>query len=249
MLTAKKPTTTELLFASAEKMGWQPAWVTPRGLFAVTINGRERYINFAHSPLNSHTSISLAKNKYLTRLVLERHGLRNIPFARPRSLEAAVAFLDTHQKIIVKPVNGAGARDIHIVTDASQLTGLKIRRYIFEKYIAGQELRYLVLNDRVVAVYRSDYGVSVDEKRYLECVSFPENEWDEALCASSIQAARALGLAFAAVDYLATEIGETFVLEINSAPDLKWFHTPASGPAVDVAQLFLNTYKHGGAPI
>ena len=244
MLTAKKPTTTELLYGCAQKMGWQPDWVTPRGLFAVTINGQERYINFACSPLNSHTSTSLAKNKYLTRLVLARHGLHNIPFARPHTQEAARAFLDIHQKIIVKPVSGAGARNIRIVTDAGQLSNLKVRRYIFEKYIAGQELRYLVLNGEVVAVHRSDYGTSVEEKRYLERVSFPEAQWDQTLVASSIRAAQALGLAFAAVDYLITETGETFVLEVNTAPGLKWFHSPTSGPAVDVAQLFLNTYTN-----
>lgn len=239
--------TTELLYRTAQQMNLDPHWITPGGLFAVTFNGRERYVNFARSPLNSHTSSSLTKNKYLTRLILERHQMPNIPFIRPTSQDAAAVFLATHKKIIAKPLTGSGAHDIHIITEPSQLTTLNITKYILEKYIVGQEMRYLVLNGAVIGVHRSDYGTSVLEDRQLLRISYPHEEWDPQLTSTAIRAASALDLNFAAVDFLVTQAGRPYVLEVNSAPGLKWFHAPSSGPVVDVARQFLEAvFKPAG---
>jgi hypothetical protein len=67
--------TAELLFESASRLGLRPTWISPDGLFVISRNEEEHYVNFAHSPLNSHVSASLAKDKYLTRLILERNNL------------------------------------------------------------------------------------------------------------------------------------------------------------------------------
>ena len=166
-LTVERLGTAELLFASARQMGLCPAWVVPNGLFAIWVNGREEYVHFARSALNSDVSVSLAKNKYLTRMVLERHGIRNIPFARMQTLDEAQAFFAANTKIVAKPLKGSGARDIHVVTKPEQLRNLVISDYILEKYVAGPELRYLVLNGVVIAVHESDYGLSVAKNRPL----------------------------------------------------------------------------------
>ena len=237
--TGQKLGTAKLLFQSAQKMGLRPSWVTPDGLFAVRVNGREQYVNFARSPLNSHTSASLVYNKYLTRQILARHGMPNIPFARPKSHAEAVAFLRRHGKIVAKPIGGSGARDIHIVTTASQLQALHITKYILEKYIAGQELRYLVLNGAVIGVHRSDYGSSVQANRPLKRISYHSSAWNLALVASAIEVAHVLGLKFGAVDYLVDASGRAYILEVNTTPGLKWFHAPSAGPVVDVAGQFL----------
>ncbi len=231
--------TAELLYRHAQQMGLEPVWVTHNGMFAVSIEGQERYINVAHSPLNSDTSASLAKNKHLTRLILERHDMPNVPFTRARTLAEAEAFLQLHTKIIAKPVRGSGARDIHIVTQSADLQDLRIARYILEKYISGKEMRYLTLNGAVIGVYRSDYGTSVKVNRALRCVSCPEDTWDPALISSTLQIAHILGLKFAAVDYLVDATNRAYILEVNTTPDLKWFHAPSSGPVVDIARHFL----------
>lgn len=220
-------------------MGLEPSWVTPNGLFAVLVDGRERYVNLARSPLNSHTGTSLARDKYLTRRILERHGLQNIPFACPQSQVEAALFLREHKKVVAKPIAGSGAHDIHIVTTASQLQALNITKYILEKYIAGEELRYLVLNGAVIGVHRSDYGTSVQEDRPLERISYDSSVWDPLLVSSSVQVARILDLKFAAVDYLIDPSGRAYILEVNTTPGLKWFHAPTSGPVIDVARQFL----------
>ncbi len=238
--------TTELLFRRSVDMNLQPVWVIPGKLFVVSIGGTETYVNITQSPLNSHASVSLARDKYFTRRVLERNDIPNIPFARPTTHAEADAFLAVHKTIIAKPVSGSGSNDIHIVTKAAQLHSLRIEGYILEKYIAGVEMRYLVVNGEVAGVYRSDYGTSVEVSRALECVAFPRDEWDEALIESSLQIARVMGLSFAAIDFLIDDTGCAHVLEVNTMPDLKWFHAPTSGPAVDAAGLFMEAIVTDG---
>lgn len=233
--------TTQLLFRAAETMNLAPEWLTPNGVFAVTVQGKEIYVNDARSPLNSVTSVSLCKNKYLTRRVLARHGAQNIPFIKTHSLEQATDFLSEHTKIIAKPISGSGAKDIHMVTSQDQLEDLRLREYILEKYISGIEFRYLILNNRVIAVHQSEYGTSVEHDRALIRISHEEQSWDPALVASSLQIATALGLRFAAVDFMVDDQGYAYVLEVNSMPGLKWFHAPSSGPAVDVAMHFMTS--------
>lgn len=240
MTTSQKIGTTELLFRSAQQMGLQPAWVIPNGVFAITDAGEEKYVNFGRS-LNSQISASLTKNKYLTRLILARHGLLNIPFSRPRTQAEAKAFLTTYKKIIAKPLSGSGAQDIHIITHATQLRDLNITKYILEQYVAGREMRYLVLNGSVIGVHQSEYGTSVEEDRTLRRISFPQSEWEPAMVTSSLQIAHILNLTFGAIDYLVDDAGVAHILEINSVPGLKWFHAPTSGPPVDVAHLLLKT--------
>lgn len=239
MNTSTKLGTTELLFRAAKQLGIQPSWVTPGGMFAVSVNGTEKYISCARSSLNPHVAISLAKDKYLTRLILERHGMLNIPFARAQTLAEAELFLSIHGKIIAKPRRGYGSQDIHIITDTSEFEGLAIKTYILEKYIAGTEMRYLILKGSVIAVHQSEYGVSVAEDRALQRISFSPADWNQDLINTSLAIAGILGLKFAAIDFMIDADGTAYILEANSTPGLKWFHAPSSGPVVDVARLFL----------
>ncbi len=236
-----KLTTSELLFRSALQMGLEPVWLTARQeAFAITMtSGEERYINRTTSSLNSQAGASLAENKHLTRVVLKRHGLPNIPFIRATSYAQASAFLEMYDTIIAKPVKGCGSSDIHIVTTSAQIQALQLERYILEQYIPGKEMRYLVLNGAVIAVHRSEYGSSVAADRKLERISRPILAWDPQLVALSLQITEVLGLTFTAVDFMVTPEGKAYVLEVNTRPGLKWFHAPSSGPVVNVAHMLL----------
>lgn len=240
-MTKQRLSTAELLFRCAQQMDLAPAWVLPLSMFAITVGGRERYINLARSPLNSEASAALAKNKYVTRRILERHNMQNIPFILPRTQVEAELFLGQHGKIVAKPVAGAGAQDIHIITTNDQLGMLSIGSHILEKYIEGEELRYLLLNGSVIGVHRSDYGVSVAQDRALLRISYRRALWSKTLLESSLRIANILDLRFAAVDYIIDPSGRAYILEVNTMPGLKWFHAPSSGPVVDVARLFLES--------
>jgi glutathione synthase/RimK-type ligase-like ATP-grasp enzyme len=234
----ERTSTSELLFTCAQRIGMQPKWLTDH-LFSVVTGNGQRYVLYSRSSLNSHVGIGLSNNKYITRVILEAHDLPNIPFARFSRRTGAEAFLKTHKTIVAKPIKGGGSKNIHIVTALHQLKKLILKNYIFEKYIPGIEIRYLVLKGKVIAVHRSDYGTSVDEHRKLERISYHPIKWQSKLSAMSLKIAKLLELRFAAVDYLIDGSGQVYILEVNSAPGLKWFHSPTTGPMVDVAQLFL----------
>jgi len=241
-MITKKTSTPNLLFSRAKQMGLQPAWVIEDGLFVVTTIDGEKYVNHTSSSLNSHLSTGIAKNKYLTRLILERNKLANIAYLNPKSLQQAEAFLNTHKKIVAKPRGGMGSKDIRIIDNPDQLKDIKINKVILEKYILGKELRYLVFGDNVIAVHESEYGLSVEPGRELKRISYPKNEWNTELCELSVKITKIIGLQFSAVDYLLDDAGKAHILEVNSAPGLKWFHSPSSGPAVDVAKIFMTAF-------
>lgn len=236
---SSKPKSAQLLFDGAVKLGLNPSWVVPGRLFSIARSGGAQYINLARSPLNSHTSVSLTRNKFFTRRVLEQHGIKNIPYVFTSKLEVAATFLETHGKVIAKPLCGYGSKDIHIIVDVSTLQQLNISKYILEAYIPGKEYRYLVLGGRVIGVHRSDYGMSVAADRPLKRISYPKSEWDETMTATALQATTALGLHFGAVDFMVDRSSAAHLLEVNSTPGLKWFHAPTTGPPVDVATQFL----------
>lgn len=243
--TEEKLGTAELLFRRAQQMSLDPTWVTPDDTFAIQLDGREQYINLARSSLNSDASAALVKDKHVARHILERHGVQNIPFLRPQTHGESYRFLGKYGTIIAKPVNGAGTHDVHIVTSRAQLDELAITDYILEQYITGKEMRYLVLNDTVIAVHHSEYGDSVAYDRPLQRISYPPAAWDDDLIELSLRVADIFGLRFAAVDYLIDDSGKAYVLEVNTMPGLKWFHSPTSGPVVDVARLFLEAHQQG----
>lgn len=220
-------------------MGLAPVWVTPNGLFTIHTDSGEKYVNGAKSELNTQLSASLTRNKYLTRVLLGRHGLPNIPYASPATMMEARLFLENYHTIVVKPRDGFGSHDIHIVESWTQLTGIPLTGRIFEQYITGREMRYLVLDGRVIGVHESRYGTSVAPDRHLERIAYESNHWNAEHEIMAIKIADILGLRFAAVDFMITPEGTTYVLEVNSSPGLKWFHAPTSGPAVDVAAMLL----------
>lgn len=239
-MSSDMASTGELLFSSSLRMGLEPKWIT-EFLLSISTPSGEQHIYYTKSLLNSHIGVHLSSNKFLARTLMETHGLPNIPFSKPSSSSEAQAFLEEHGQVIAKPLRGIGARDINLINCAEEMSDLKFGNYIFEKYITGRELRYLILNGDVIAVHESDYGTSLDAHRPLKRISYEESRWDQELVQITKTVAKLMGLRFAAVDFIVHSSGRTYILEVNCTPGLKWFHSPTSGPAVDVATMFLQT--------
>lgn len=233
-------TSVELLFIESEAIGLDPQWVADKVLFSVTLNNVTHYIGNSKSNANSQKSSSMVQNKYFSRLILQDKGLPNIPFLQTSHLDEASSFLNKHQTIIAKPLLGWGSKDIHIISDSKDLANLDLDKYLFEKYILGREMRYLILNGKVIAVHQSDYGLSVDADRYLERISYPIELWNEELVDKALEISEIFNLQFSAVDFLIDEDENWHILEVNTTPGLKWFHSPTSGPIVNVAKKLMN---------
>ncbi len=236
---SKKLGTAELLFTSAQELGLEPTWLEYRNIFSIQTSSGEKYIDHTCSMLNSVASAMQVQDKYLTRVILDRHGLPNIPYALPKNSEQAEAFLAEHGEIIVKPKNGWGSHNIRRVSKADELADTVYPKYIFEKYAPGREMRYLVLNGEVIAVHHSMYGESVAVNRALQRISYEPCEWNDEKCAMALQIADIFDLHLTAVDFMVAADGSYYVLEVNSSPGFKWFHAPSSGPSVNVALAFL----------
>jgi len=238
-MTTKKLSSAELLFRAASGMELYPSWLKPGSIFAISTPKGERYVNYSISSINSQLSSSMVGDKNAARLVLARRGFPTMAHLVPASHTEAHAFLTKYEKIVIKPIKGSNSRDVHIVELPEQLAAFDVRHYIFEEYVPGKEIRYLLLNNQVIGVHESQYGESVAEDRDLKRISYPRSIWDPALEALSLKVAEAFGLRFAAVDYIISPDGQARILEVNSSPGMKWFHAPSSGPVVDVAGLFL----------
>lgn len=251
-MVTEKLGSAELLFRTAYNMGLCPSWLKRGSIFAIPTMHGERYINYSISSINSQLSSSMVGNKNAARLVLARQGFPSMAHLAPSTHAEAQAFLARHKKVVVKPIKGSNSHDVHIVESPGQLASFDVREYIFEEYAPGKELRYLLLNNKVISVHESQYGESVAEDRDLKRISYPRAGWDPILVALSLKVARVFGLRFAAVDYIIGADGRARILEVNSSPGLKWFHAPTSGPPVDIARLFLEAMlddMHSNIPL
>lgn len=231
--------TAPLLFETAQAMGLQPKWLTDYGLFSIQANNKTHYVLYAASNKNSQLARNLAVDKHATRTILGTVGIPNIPFWQPLKLEEVVSFWREHGKIIAKPLKGSGSRDVLLIQTEEDCTQVPLETSIIEKFIAGQQWRYLVWGGKVIAVHTKHHEGEITVAEDIYRISRPESEWDAQLIELSLKAAKTLGLHVAAVDFIVDSENNPHLLEVNSAPGLWHFQYPAEGPAIDAARIFL----------
>lgn len=231
---------TEILFTRAKELGLQPRRLNDYGLFEITLkNGSRQYVFHSKSNLNSQLASYLVTNKHITREILDEHKLPNIPYCLPESKQELRSFFDGHQPIVVKPTYGHGSHGVLFIYQVEQLENVDIFNSVAEKFIKGQEERYLVLNGQVIAVHQKLYDGPINSPETLQRVSVDAAAWNEKQVYMAVQVATVFGLRFAAVDFIVMSDGTFVILEVNSAPGIAWFHAPTSGPSVDVAGKLL----------
>ena len=227
------------MLSAAESMGLKAKLINDHGMVAIEVNGKEVYLFHKTSNPNSQMATWLANNKYAARVIFERNCLPNIPFCYPKSDDEAINFLLDHGKIICKPLKGGHSQNIHLVTTKDELRKLDIPRCILEKFIDGQEVRFLVVAGEVKAVHHKVYDGPINNPETVRRVSIDKNMWDEQMSGLAVKASKALGLKFTAVDFLVTKKNEAYLLEINSAPGLDRFQKPDEGPPLNIMKLYL----------
>lgn len=233
------PKRLQLLISTAASMGLQPEQVKDLGLISIIVAGKKHYLFHKVSNPNNQMSSWLAENKSVSRIIFEQNNLPNIPFIYPVTLADAEKFLEKHDKIIVKPVKGKHSEDIHLVSDRKDLSQLDLTGRIAEKFIKGQEVRLLVVDYEVKSVHLKVYDSDINNPALVNRISLEAEQWDKALVEKAVKAASALGLVFTAVDFLVTQDGDAYILEINSAPGLEFFQEPTKGPAFDAMRAYL----------
>ena len=157
--------------STAQAMGLKPKQLTDYGLISIEIDGKERYLFYDGSNPNMQLSSWLSMNKHTARTIFAKNGLPNIPFCCPTDLAEAQRFLAEHKKIIAKPLKGQHSKDIVVLTEDQRLKDISLQSSLLEKYIAGKEMRYLVLHGEVIAAHYKSYKGEINNPETVKRIS------------------------------------------------------------------------------
>lgn len=238
----------ELLFQEAQKQHLDPQWFNEVGLFTIQLNGQRWPLFHTKLPFNSQLAGYLAQNKYFTHQLLEAAHLPTIPYSLPQNEQDIAKFLDRYQQVIIKPTMGMKARGVRLLTQekgnnlVEQLHGIDWKISLLEKYVKGTEYRVLLLNGELLGILRKEAAPTPTIRWHKRKMIETDPTIFELLENQSLQAMRALGLHWGAVDWIVND-NEKVILEINSAPGISSFHYPDEGKGINVAEKILKGLK------
>ncbi|WP_397449238.1 N-acetylglutaminylglutamine synthetase [Pseudomonas sp. NA-150] len=128
------------------------------GLFTLSHGGRRVRCRESLSDLTSAVSVTLCQDKSLTHRMLKAAGLQLPAQQLAANGDDNLAFLDAHQRIVVKPLDGEQghgvAVDLHSIGDvqrAIERAHAFDSRVLLESYHPGLDLRIVVIGFEVVA--------------------------------------------------------------------------------------------------
>lgn len=128
------------------------------GLFTLCQGGRRIRCRESLCDLTSAISMTLCQDKQLTHRALSAVGIRLPAQTLAASEEENSAFLDEHERLVVKPVNGEQGKGVAVdlrKTDELEKAIAEARRFdsrvLLEAFHEGLDLRVLVIGYEVVA--------------------------------------------------------------------------------------------------
>jgi len=219
--------------------------------FSITIEQfLHRYALFKHLELvgkpvvNPVDSLILARNKYLSLLLL---AYRGIPVPRTFVTEdpyAAYRMVQQMGRVVMKPIVGSMGFGALMLEDADvafvvarTLAQLGQPIYI-QKFVEkpNRDIRVFVVGERVVAAYYRVHTSSWKTNIAQGAKPEPLEKTDPQLEELAIRCCKALGLHYAGVDIAESREGYV-VLEINASPGWKGLVTATGiNPATHIAQ-------------
>ncbi|WP_428606795.1 N-acetylglutaminylglutamine synthetase [Sedimenticola sp.] len=128
------------------------------GFFDLSLGGRTVSCRESLTDLTSAVAMSRCDDKAVTRRYLSRAGL-HVPEQQLLQDEAeALAFLQRHQRIVIKPARGeqgvgvcVDLSDAEEVKAAYALASGYCERVVGERFVSGDDVRIIVIHDEVVA--------------------------------------------------------------------------------------------------
>ena len=128
------------------------------GYFELSFGGRSIVCRESLSELTTAIAMSRCDDKVTTHRVLRQAGLRVPTQIRIEDEQQALAFLEKHGSVVVKPARGEQGAGISVdVRDADALrmaigeARAVCDTVILEEYVSGGDLRIIVIGDEVVA--------------------------------------------------------------------------------------------------
>ncbi len=231
-----------VLYEEAEKLGLNPQKISSDGLFTVTYKEKTAYV-YTFTSLNTQLGGALAKNKYITRVIAERASIPNIPYLFTDSNEELESFLETHKKIIKKPLYGKNAVGVEIITSQNELhqkiAAIRLKEYLFEKYCEGTEYRYLIVNNKLIAVNKKTLTPTPEDQWKKNVNIVTEDRWDPTLIKQAESLSYAINLKMCAVDFIVDSEHNGWLLEVNSQLTLVGFYSADEKYGEKLAQRIL----------
>ncbi len=148
---------------AADKLGIKYEIIIPRMTAKFSSDKYHWFINVTANPLTSAPSARLARTKNLTNKVL---SLANIPVPKQikaETIEEALQFFENEKDIVLKPAQNLGGHGISILPQTKEevieafkeaQNNDRHQRVLIEKFIQGDNYRFLVVGDNVVSVVR-----------------------------------------------------------------------------------------------
>lgn len=128
------------------------------GYFRLSLGAKSVVCRESLSELTTAIAMSRCQDKYVTHRWLNKAGLRTPAFQLAGGTAENRAFLEEHAQVVVKPTVGEQGKGITVGVDneadleaAVQLAGHFGERVLLESCHPGQDLRVVVINNRVVA--------------------------------------------------------------------------------------------------
>jgi GNAT-family acetyltransferase (TIGR03103 family) len=128
------------------------------GLFTLSLGGRSVSCRESLSDFTSAVAMSRCDDKALTHRLLAAAGL-SVPDQMTAGDEAGIeAFLARHGRVVVKPAKGEQGHGVAVDLTTREEVRIAVavaRTYseqvVIERFVAGQDLRIIVINGKVVA--------------------------------------------------------------------------------------------------
>ncbi len=227
-----------LVFDEARRKGLAPRWETSYGLFSITRGDKTIYVFPGKYPMNSHLHAHLATNKHITHIMLEKAGIAHVPYCFPQTRDELLAFFDEYHKIIAKPTMGRQSMGVRLLTPRSRVMNIDYTERIFERYLEGYEMRFLILDYEIIGVLEKHPHPLKGDRWHKWYKTVRPDEWRHDLGEIATKVAHIIQLGLCAVDIMITA-DAWYVLEVNSSPGFVKFHVPDEGPSINCARRII----------
>ena len=128
------------------------------GFFDLSLGGRSISCRESLTDLTSAVAMSRCADKEVTNRFLARAGLEVTAQTRLNDADAAVDFLQRHSRIVIKPAEGEQGEGVFVdlraddeARQAWAVAASHCDKVIGEPFFEGQDLRIIVIDERVVA--------------------------------------------------------------------------------------------------
>jgi GNAT-family acetyltransferase (TIGR03103 family) len=129
-----------------------------QGIFRLSLGGRIVHCRESLTDATSGVAVARCDDKALTHRLLKKGGLCVPAQARLESEADAIAFLQDHGCIVIKPARGEQGNGVAVAleteqqaVDAYQAAAASGETVLAEEFVEGKDLRIVVINDEVVA--------------------------------------------------------------------------------------------------